>query len=85
MKEHASRGNIVFFSSHIIDVVEKLCQRVAIIKLGEIQCVKTVEEIENEGYTLEQFYLKTIDHEIEGISPAKKPVARRGKPKKVAE
>ena len=68
MKEHASRGNIVFFSSHIIDVVEKLCQRVAIIKKGDIKCVKTVKEIEDEGYTLEQYYLKTIDHEIEGIS-----------------
>ena len=68
MKEHASRGNIVFFSSHIIDVVEKLCQRVAIIKKGEIQCVKSVKEIEDSGYTLEQFYLKTIGQEIEGIS-----------------
>ena len=85
MKEHASRGNIVFFSSHIIDVVEKLCERVAIIKLGEVQCVKTVKEIEAEGYTLEQYYLKTIDHEIEGISPVKKPAVRRGRPKKVAE
>ena len=70
MKEHASRGNIVFFSSHIIDVVEKLCQRVAIIKKGNIKCVKTVKEIEDSGYTLEQFYLKTIEQEIEGISPA---------------
>ncbi len=76
MKEHASRGNIVFFSSHIIDVVEKLCKRVAIIKQGEIQCVKTVEEIEKSGYTLEQFYLKTIGNEIEGISLEPKPKKR---------
>ena len=31
MKEHASRGNIVFFSSHIIDVVENICDKIAII------------------------------------------------------
>ncbi len=65
MKEHAQNGNIVFFSSHLIDIVEKLCQRVAIIKHGHILCVKTLEEIENSGYTLEQFYLKMIGNEEE--------------------
>ncbi len=61
MKQHAAEGNIVFFSSHIIDIVEKLCQRIAIIKKGHIQCVKTVEEIEQSGKSLEQFYLEVID------------------------
>jgi ABC-2 type transport system ATP-binding protein len=61
MKQHASEGNIVFFSSHIIDIVEKLCQRIAIIKSGHIQCVKTVQEIEESGMTLEEFYLQTIE------------------------
>ena len=60
MKQHASEGNIVFFSSHLIDVVEKLCQKIAIIKKGKIQCVKTLEEIEASGVTLEQFYLDVI-------------------------
>ena len=60
MKEHATNGNIVFFSSHLIDIVEKLCNRIAIIKNGEIQCVKTLEEIESGGQTLEQFYLSII-------------------------
>ena len=60
MKQHASEGNIVFFSSHLIDVVEKLCQKIAIIKKGKIQCVKTLEEIEATGITLEQFYLDVI-------------------------
>ncbi len=61
MKQHAAEGNIVFFSSHIIDIVEKLCERIAIIKKGHIQCVKTVEEIEKSGKSLEQFYLDTIN------------------------
>ena len=65
MKEHAKAGNIVFFSSHIIDIVEKLCERIAIIKKGEIQCVKTVKEIEKSGKTLEQFYLDTIGETLE--------------------
>lgn len=66
MKQHASEGNIVFFSSHLIDIVEKLCQRIAIIKKGQIQCVKTVDEIEGSGTTLEQFYLDTIKGKEEG-------------------
>lgn len=60
MKQHAKEGNIVFFSSHIIDIVEKLCERIAIIKKGHIMCVKTVKEIEESGMTLEEFYLDQI-------------------------
>jgi len=60
MKEHAKKGNIVFFSSHIIDVVERICDRIAIIKKGQIMCVKTLDEIEKQG-TLEEFYMKTIE------------------------
>ena len=61
MKEHAKAGNIVFFSSHIINVVEKLCTRIAIIKKGHIVYeadMKTVEKDHPEG--LEEFYMQTI-------------------------
>lgn len=63
MKSHALEGNIVFFSSHIIDVVERICDRIAIIKGGKLQCVKTLEEIEKSGKTLEEFYLSVIGQE----------------------
>ncbi len=62
MKEHAKAGNIVFFSSHIIDVVEKICDRIAIIKKGQILLNKKVDDIEKEGLTLEKFYLDTIKY-----------------------
>ena len=65
MKQHAKAGNIVFFSSHIIDIVEKICERIAIIKHGQIQCVKTIEEIEASGVTLEDFYMNIINNEDE--------------------
>ncbi len=61
MKEHASRGNIVFFSSHIIDVVENICDRIAIIRKGQILCTKTVAEIKESGVPLEAFYMGMID------------------------
>ena len=61
MKLHASEGNIVFFSSHLIDIVEKLCDKVAIIKKGELQCVDSVEEIEKK-MPLEEFYMTIINN-----------------------
>ena len=60
MREHASKGNIVFFSSHLIDIVEKLCDRIAIIKHGEIQAQLSLKDIEDSGRSLEEFYLETI-------------------------
>ena len=63
MKEHAAKGNIVFFSSHIIDVVEKICDKIAIIKKGKIRAAATVSELDARGIELEQFYLNTIHSE----------------------
>jgi len=61
MKEHASRGNIVFFSSHIIDVVENICDRIAIIRKGQILTSRTVAEIKEMGIPLETYYMNMID------------------------
>ncbi len=61
MKEHAKKGNIVFFSSHIIDIVEKLCDRIMIIKKGRIQAAVTLEELKARNQTLENFYLSIIN------------------------
>ena len=63
MKEHKENGNIVFFSSHIIDVVEKICDRIAIIRKGEILTTKSVKDIEESGVSLEDFYMNTINGE----------------------
>lgn len=68
MKQHAKEGNIVFFSSHIIDVVERICDKIAIIRKGQIQCVKDVHEMERNGESLEAFYMETINgHEVEPV------------------
>ncbi|MDR0856307.1 MAG: YwaF family protein [Clostridiales bacterium] len=61
MKEHARAGNIVFFSSHIMDVVERLCDRFAVIKNGQIVDLRSMEEVTNGGGTLEDYYLKLIE------------------------
>ena len=59
MVRHAEKGNIVFFSSHLIDVVERICDRIAIIRKGQIQCVCDVKEIEKTT-TLEEYYMSVI-------------------------
>ena len=71
MKQHAKEGNIVFFSSHIIDVVEKICDRIGIIKKGQIQTVKTIKEIEESGTTLEDFYMDIIENKKVDAIPVK--------------
>jgi ABC-2 type transport system ATP-binding protein len=63
MKAHAAAGNIVFFSSHIIDVVEKICDRIAIIKKGKIRTCISLKELEEKGIGLEEFYLSIINGE----------------------
>jgi len=61
MKNHAKEGNIVFFSSHIIDVVERICDKITIIKKGKIQCTISLKELEEKGEKLEDFYLNIIN------------------------
>ena len=63
MKQHAQAGNIVFFSSHIIDVVERICDRIAIIRKGQILATHTLAEIEASGKSLETVYMETIKAE----------------------
>ena len=70
MKEHAASGKIVFFSSHIIDVVEKICDRIAIIKKGKLRACTTIKELNEKGIELEQFYLNIINAPEETESPS---------------
>lgn len=57
MKSHAKAGNTVFFSSHVLDVVEKLCDRIAIINEGKIIAVGTLKDLKASGNSLEQYFL----------------------------
>ena len=66
MKEHAMKGNIVFFSSHLIDVVESLCDKIAVIKKGKILEVRDVAEIEKEC-PLEKYYLEVTRTNVAAV------------------
>lgn len=45
MREHADKGKIVFFSTHVLEVAEKLCDRVAIINKGNLQFKGNLDEM----------------------------------------
>ena len=60
MREHAARGNIVFFSSHVIEVVEKICTRICIISHGKLMCEYSLAELKEKGISLEELYLKYV-------------------------
>lgn len=66
MKEHCKNGGTVFFSSHVLDVVEKICDRVGIISEGKLVAVGTVDELrENGDASLESYFLSVTKNDDE--------------------
>lgn len=45
MREHCDKGNTVFFSTHVLDVAERLCDRVGIIHKGKLIAIGTMDEL----------------------------------------
>ena len=60
MNEMIKEGKIIFFSTHILDVAEKLCTRVAIIKKGQLVKVGSMNEIKGDK-SLEKVFLELED------------------------
>lgn len=50
LKEENSRGATVFFSSHVLSEVQKLCDRVAILKEGQLIGIQSIKELRKSGY-----------------------------------
>ena len=67
MHEMCRQGTAVFFSTHVLDVAEKLCNKVAIIKKGRIIAAGTMEEL-TEGHSLEETFLEAVDQENHAAS-----------------
>jgi ABC-2 type transport system ATP-binding protein len=60
MAEHTRQGNTLFFSTHVLEVAEKLCDRVAIIKKGKIVAAGTLDELRQgqANESLEEIFLE---------------------------
>ena len=57
MREFCSKGNAIFFSTHVLEVAEKLCDKVAIIKNGRLIRSGTMEEVRGDD-SLEEVFLE---------------------------
>ena len=60
MRELCQQGTMVFFSSHVLEVVEKLCNKIAIIKEGKIISAGLTEEVKGDS-SLENVFLELFD------------------------
>lgn len=64
MKEHAAQNKTVFFSTHVLDVAEKLCTKVAIIHKGKLSYYGSLDELKQKypGESLESIFLEVTKH-----------------------
>jgi len=62
MKEMCDMGSSVFFSTHVLEVAEKLCNRVAIIRDGQIIAYGTMDEVKGDK-SLEDVFLELVKYE----------------------
>ena len=66
MREHADEGNTVLFSTHVLEVAEKVCDRVGIINKGKLIFVGTLNEMREEfkgSESLEKMFLEMTENE----------------------
>ena len=70
MKERAASGKTVFFSTHVMEVAEKICDRIGIINHGKLIFTGTMDELKlqhgKDGESLENIFLKLIGSEAVG-------------------
>ena len=57
MREHCDNGGAIFFSTHVLEVAEKLCDKVAIIKQGKLVKTGTMDEVKGDD-SLEEVFLE---------------------------
>ena len=62
MREHADKGNSVFFSTHVLEIAEKLCDRIAIIDKGKVVFIGTLDELKKEykKSDLEKLFMEVV-------------------------
>ncbi len=65
MRELCASGSAIFFSTHVLDIAEKLCNKVAMIHHGKLAFAGTMEDMlkEKEGGSLEEIFMEVVNHE----------------------
>ena len=62
MREHCEGGGSIFFSTHVLDVAEKLCDKVAIIKGGKLVVAGSMDTVRGDA-SLEEVFLELEDND----------------------
>lgn len=62
MRGICAEGGAIFFSTHVLDVAEKLCNKVAIIKDGTLVASGDMEKIVKQGQSLESIFMEVVEH-----------------------
>ncbi len=67
MRNHVKAGNTVFFSTHVMEVAEKICDRIGIINKGKLEFVGTVDQLRKLSGrgSLEELFLEVTGSETE--------------------
>ena len=61
MRSLCEQGSAIFFSTHVLDVAEKLCNKIAIIKNGKLMASGNTNEL-TKGQSLEEVFMEVADH-----------------------
>lgn len=62
MREHCDKGGAILFSTHVLDVAEKICDKIAIIKAGRLLRSGTMDEVKGDE-SLEEVFLELVESE----------------------
>jgi ABC-2 type transport system ATP-binding protein len=64
LEEYISKGGTVFMASHMLEIAERMCNKLAIVNLGKVVAQGEISELVKEGDNLERLFLRSV-----GISP----------------
>jgi ABC-2 type transport system ATP-binding protein len=66
LEEYIAKGGTVFMASHILEIAEKLCNRLSIVHLGKVVAEGKIDEMLKDGENLERLFLRSV-----GVMPNK--------------
>jgi len=60
LEEYVSNGGTIFMASHILEISERLCNRLAIVNLGKVVAQGRIEDLIKDGDSLEKLFLRSV-------------------------
>ena len=61
MRKLCDSGGAIFFSTHVLEVAEKLCNKVAMVKDGRLVASGSMAEVVEQGRTLESIFMEVVN------------------------